>query len=160
MRNSFDKARDLWIVLGLVLIGVLVYSRVPSLDFLTIDDNEYVTENARVQMGLTIGNIFWAFSTVHATHWQPLCWLSHLLDYTLYGMNPAGHHLTNLLIHLVNVVLLFLIWKNWTGAFWRSALVALLLCVHPFSVETVCWVSARKDVLCGFFWIVTFCAYG
>jgi protein O-mannosyl-transferase len=127
--------------------------------FLNFDDNLYVTENARVQGGVTFQNVGWAFMTGHAANWHPLTWISHMLDWQMYGANPGGHHLTNLLFHAANAVLLFAFFQLATGAFWRSLIVAGLFAWHPVHVESVAWVSERKDVLSTFFWLLAMIAY-
>jgi tetratricopeptide (TPR) repeat protein len=134
---------------------------VPSLrhDFLKYDDQQYVTENPHVLSGLTWSGFLWAFKTFHASNWHPLTWLSHQLDCQLYGLHPAGHHLTNVLFHTANVVLLFLLLRRMTGAVWRSAFVAGLFVWHPLHIESVAWVAERKDVLSAFFFFLTLCSY-
>ena len=92
-------------------------------------------------------------------NWHPLTWLSHMLDYQLYGLNPAGHHLTNVAFHLANILLIFFVFLRMTGGFWQSACVSALFALHPLHVESVAWVSERKDLLCTFFWILTLYAY-
>ena len=101
----------------------------------------------------------WAFTSLYASNWHPLTWLSHMLDCQIYGLKPGGHHVTNLLLHLVNSLLLFGLLKRLTGALWRSALVAALFALHPLHVESVAWVSERKDVLSAFFFMLTLWAY-
>jgi tetratricopeptide (TPR) repeat protein len=129
--------------------------------FVNFDDGDYVTANARVKEGLTAANARWAFTTDAAANWHPLTWLSLQADRTLYGSaGPLGFHLTNLLLHTASTLLLFLTFRAWTGAVWRSALVAALFAVHPLHVESVAWVSERKDVLSTFFWMLTMAAYG
>ncbi len=136
-----------------------VFWEVRNHDFLYYDDNVYVTENYHVQAGLTLKGIIWAFTATHASNWHPLTWLSHMLDCELYSLKPAGHHVTGLLIHTVNALLLFVLLRRMTGAFWRSALVATLFALHPLHVESVVWVAERKDVLSTFFWMFTMWAY-
>ncbi len=133
----------------------------PSLNhsFLDYDDQQYVTENSHVRAGLTWNGLLWAFRTNHAGNWHPLTWLSHMLDCQLYGLNPFGHHLSNLLLHIAGTLLLFLFLNNATGAAWRSAFVAALFAWHPLHVESVAWVAERKDVLSAFFWMLTVCSY-
>ncbi|MCZ6770265.1 MAG: hypothetical protein O7D93_13570, partial [Acidobacteria bacterium] len=114
----------------LIAILVLVYAPATGFPFVNFDDNEYVTEVPQVQQGLTWGSVMWAMTTLEASFWHPLTWLSHMLDYQLFGLNPAGHHLTNLLLHLANVLLLFGVLHQMTGAVWRSALVAALFALH------------------------------
>ena len=112
-----------------------------------------------VRAGLTWPGVKWAFTAVHSSNWHPLTWLSHMLDCQLYGLNPRGHHLTNVVFHLANTLLLFLFWARITGALWPSALVAALFALHPLHVESVAWVSERKDVLSTCFWLATMWAY-
>ncbi|MFC1602866.1 tetratricopeptide repeat protein [Pseudomonadota bacterium] len=143
------------VCLLLVVCTLAVYWQVINHDFLNFDDGQYVTENAEVQSGLTLHGLQWAFTTTYTTNWHPLTWLSHMLDCELYGTNPAGHHVTGLLFHLLNTILLFLLLKRMTGAHWCSACVAMLFAIHPLHVESVAWVSERKDVLSTFFWMLT-----
>jgi len=147
------------IILLLVLVTLWVFWKVTSYDFVTFDDEVYVTENHQVQAGLTGEGLKWAFTTTHANFWHPLTWLSHMLDCHLFGLNPGGHHLTNLLLHITNTVLLFLVFHQMTGALWRSFLVAALFACHPLHVESVAWISERKDVLSTFFWMLTLGIY-
>jgi Tfp pilus assembly protein PilF len=143
-----------------VLIGCVgaLYARVASHDFV-FDDIIHITENPMVRRGLTWHGLAWALTTMHAANWQPLTWLSHLLDCTLFGLRPAGHHLVNVAIHALNAALLFAVLRRSTGACWRAAAVALVFAVHPLRVESVAWVSERKDVLSGAFWMLTMLAY-
>jgi protein O-mannosyl-transferase len=127
--------------------------------FIHYDDQDYVTENAAVQHGLTWQSIRWALTTARAANWHPLTWLSHIIDCDLYGLKPAGHHLTSLLLHAANSILLFLLLGRLTGALWPSAFVAAMFALHPLRVESVVWVSERKDVLSTFFWMLTVGAY-
>jgi tetratricopeptide (TPR) repeat protein len=143
----------------LCLLALLAYWPVMRCGFVNFDDSDYVTENLMVQAGLTLKSVAWAFSTGHAGNWHPLTWLSHMLDAQLYDLRPAGHHLTSLLFHLANTALLFLLCNRMTGALWRSALVAALFALHPAHVESVAWVSERKDVLSAFFFMLTLWAY-
>ena len=148
------------ICLLLALVTVAAYWEVQHCDFLNYDDAIYVTDNPMVQPGLTWAGLKWAFQTGHAGNWHPLTWCSHMLDCQLYGARPAGHHLTNLLLHVANTLLLFLVLQRMTGALWRSALVAALFAWHPLHVESVAWVAERKDVLSAFFFMLTIWAYG
>ncbi|HOC56173.1 MAG TPA: tetratricopeptide repeat protein [Verrucomicrobiota bacterium] len=127
--------------------------------FVSYDDPDYVTENPRVLGGLNGASVAWAFGTGHAGNWHPLTWLSHMLDCQIYGLKPAGHHLTSLFLHIGNSLLLFGLFQRLTGAFWRSAMVAALFALHPLHVESVAWVAERKDVLSGFFFLLTLWAY-
>ncbi len=143
----------------LVALTSLAYLQVKDSQFITCDDDMYVYENPLVRAGLTWEGVKWSFTAFHSANWHPLTWQSHMLDSQLYGMRPRGHHLTNLLFHLANTVLLFLFLNRTTGAFWPSALVAALFALHPMHVESVAWVSERKDVLSTFFWLATLWAY-
>jgi len=120
---------------------------------------EYVRENEHVKDGLTHDSIIWAFTTGCGANWHPLTWLSHELDCELFGVEPGAHHLTNLLFHLINTLLLFWFLKGMTGAVWRSAFVAAAFALHPLHVESVAWISERKDVLSTLFWMLTMAAY-
>jgi Flp pilus assembly protein TadD len=151
--------RDVLMCLFLVIATVAVYWQVRNHDFVNFDDDRYVTENSHVQAGLSRENIVWAFTTTDSSNWHPLTWLSHMLDCQLYGVSPKGHHLTNVLFHLVSTVLLFLILRWTTGALWRSGFVAALFALHPLHVESVAWVAERKDVLSTFFWMLTIWSY-
>src|ERR1035441_5816493 len=128
-------------------------------DFVSYDDREYVTQNPHVLAGWTWANAGWAFRTGHAGNWHPLTWLSHILDVQLFGLRPAWHHLTSLLLHAVNAVLLLILLRRLTGAFWRSLCVGALFALHPLHVESVAWVAERKDVLSAFFFLLTLWAY-
>ncbi len=127
-------------------------------DFIQYDDQQYVTENPRVQAGLSVEGLRWAFG-FHAGNWHPLAWLSHMLDCQIYGARAGGHHLTNVLLHVGSTLLLFLVLNGMTKARWRSVAVAALFAWHPLHVESVAWVAERKDVLCGFFWMLTLWFY-
>jgi protein O-mannosyl-transferase len=128
-------------------------------DFVQLDDPDYVTSNPNIQNGLNWPVVAWAFRTGHAANWHPVTWLSHALDVQLFGLNPRGHHATSIAFHLANSILLFLLLNRMTGAQWRSAAVAGLFAVHPLHVESVAWVSERKDLLSTFFWLLTVGAY-
>jgi Flp pilus assembly protein TadD len=128
-------------------------------DFAGYDDNEYVTNNPRVNTGLTPENVKWALTAAHSNNWHPLTWISHQLDCSLFGLAPAGHHAVNLLLHACNTVLLFLWLSGITGSRGRSAFVALIFGLHPLHVESVAWIAERKDVLSAFFGLLTLLAY-
>jgi Flp pilus assembly protein TadD len=153
------RSTFIFVVLVLVVVTVATYWQVQTHDFVNYDDHLYVTENWRVQAGLNWDNIVWAFSQIHDANWHPLVLLSHMLDCDVFGLRAGGHHLTNVIFHLTNTLLLFLVINKATGAIWRSALVAALFAVHPVHVESVAWVSERKDVLSTLFWILTMWAY-
>ncbi|MBI3620814.1 MAG: tetratricopeptide repeat protein [Nitrospirae bacterium] len=153
------RSRSLFISLLLMVITITVFWPVGEHGFIAYDDDQYVTENRQVQQGVTLQGVQWAFTTVRAGNWHPLTWLSHMLDVDLYGMSPAGHHLTNLLLHVGNVLLLLGVLRRLTGALWPSAFVAALFAVHPLHVESVAWIAERKDVLSALFWLLTLWAY-
>ena len=123
------------------------------------DDSMLVNDNPHVVNGLTIDGVLWAFNHSHGGHWIPLTVISHMVDCQIWGLNAGGHHLTNVLLHMATVVLLFLTLRKMTGAFWRSAVVAAVFAIHPLRVESVAWVSERKDVLSGLFFMLTLWAY-
>jgi tetratricopeptide (TPR) repeat protein len=152
--------RQEWMVCALLGAAVLaVYSQAPQCAFVGLDDPDYVVLNTDIQHGLNWRSITWAFTTGHAANWHPLTWLSHTMDCQLYGLEPAGHHVTSLLLHLASSILLFLLLNRLTGALWRSAWVAAIFALHPLRVESVVWVAERKDVLSTFFWMLTVGAY-
>lgn len=159
MTETPHATRERWISLALILLTLLVYGQVCSHDFINLDDQTYVIENPYVNGGLTIDGIRWAFIGSYASNWHPVTWLSHMTDCELFGLNPGGHHLVNLLFHLANTVLLFRVLTRMTRELWPSALVAALFALHPLHVESVAWVAERKDVLSTFFWMLTFWAY-
>ncbi len=151
--------RDLIICLCLAAAVLVVFGQAGSFAFLAWDDTGYVTDNPRVTDGLTAGGLRWALGSGAMANWHPLTWLSHMADAELFGLDPRGHHRTSLLLHAANAVLLYLVLKRMTAAPWRSAFVAGLFALHPLHVESVAWVSERKDVLSAFFWILTMGAY-
>ena len=148
------------LLIGLLLAAVMsLYWPVLSFEFVNFDDRVYVTDNQKVHSGLSMEGLRWSFTTYHAGNWHPLTWIFHMADFEVYQLNAGGHHLTSVLIHTASVLLLFLVLSITTGTLWRSALVAGLFTIHPLHVESVAWVAERKDVLCGFFWILTMGAY-
>ncbi|MGD8706009.1 MAG: tetratricopeptide repeat protein [Syntrophobacterales bacterium] len=147
------------VYLLLIFATLVVFHRLPSHDFINLDDNLLVYENPQVLAGFTKGGLIWAFTQYHAEYWHPVTWLSHMLDCQLFGLRPGLHHLTSLVFHLANCVLLLFILRKMTGALWRSALVTALFAIHPLHVESVAWVAERKDVLSAFFWFLTIWAY-
>ena len=147
------------IALALGAVTLLVYWPVRHFDFLNWDDLTYISRNDHVRGGITWNGVIWSFTHSYSSNWHPLTWLSHMLDCQLYGLNPAGPHLTNVVFHAVNTVLLFLLLRALTAATWRSAFVAALFALHPLHVESVAWIAERKDVLSGFFFMLTLWAY-
>jgi len=162
MLNKFNISQGkpkLIVYIVLTLVTLAVYWQVNQFDFINFDDNNYVTENAHVQSGLTLNGVRWALGTRYAETWTPLLWLSFMLDNQLYGLNAGGYHLTNLILHILSSLLLFWLFNRMTSEIWKSAFVAALFALHPFHVESVAWVTERKDVLSAFFWMLTLCLY-
>ena len=145
--------------LALVFVTCALYWPARHFDFVEYDDPEYVAENPAVRNGITSDGLAWSVVDAHAANWHPVTWISHMLDCQLFGVQPGAHHLVNALLHAVNTALLFLLLRRMTGAFWRSALVAGLFAWHPLRVESVAWISERKDVLSGCFFLLTLWAY-
>jgi len=151
-----------WVIciyLILALTTFAVFCQVCNYDFVNFDDPIYVYNNQNIQSGITLDSIKWAFTTGHAGNWHPLTWLSHMLDWQLFGPDAGWHHLTNLLLHIANTLLLFAVLKRMTNALWQSAFVAALFALHPLHVESAAWIAERKDVLSTLFWILTMAAY-
>lgn len=147
------------VCLFLAAIIWVVFGQTLHYQFVNYDDDVYVYNNPVVAQGLTLHGVIWAFTNFCASNWHPLTMISHMLDCELYGMHPGGHHLTNVLLHTATAILLFLVLRRMTGFLWRSALVAAVFAIHPLRVESVAWVSERKDVLSGLFFMLTLWAY-
>lgn len=143
----------------LLLVTVLLYWQVKDFDFIHYDDYPYVVENTYVNSGVTLSGIIWAFTGFYESNWYPLTWLSHMIDVELYGLDPAGHHVTNMLFHLCNSLLLFLLLILSTQQKISAFLVAMLFAIHPMHIESVAWVAERKDVLSTFFFLLTLFFY-
>jgi len=152
--------RKLTLSLLLILATITLYNAVARAPFLNLDDDIYVTQNPEVRSGLNRSAIVWAFTTTTATNWHPLTWISHEIDCQIFGLNPAGPHMVNVLLHAVNAALLFLILAAATGMIWRSLMVAALFALHPLNVESVAWIAERKNVLSMFFFLLALAAYG
>jgi tetratricopeptide (TPR) repeat protein len=150
------------LVLGLLLVvaTLALYNPVSHHAFVNYDDDRYVTENSHVRSGLRWDTIQWAFTTFDEANWHPLTWLSHALDCQMFGLNPAGHHYTNVLLHALNVLLLFLLLQRYTGFTGRSLMVAALFALHPVNVESVAWIAERKNLLSMLFFLLALGAYG
>jgi tetratricopeptide (TPR) repeat protein len=147
-----------WVCLLLLAVAV-AYAGVGRWDFVNLDDPLYVTANPAVRAGVTVSGVGWAFTTMMASNWHPLTWLSHMLDVQLFGLAPAGHHLTSVVLHLLNVLLVWVVLRRLTGKTWPSLLAAALFGLHPLRVESVAWVGERKDVLSLFFALLGLWAY-
>src|SRR5437016_5204166 len=148
-----------WVCAVIAAITWLVFGQTLRHKFVTYDDPQYVYENAKVAAGVSLEGVSWAFTHTIAGNWHPLTTVSHMFDCQLYGLKPAGHHFTNVLLHTIAVILLFLVLRQMTGTLWRSAFVASLFAIHPLHVESVAWVSERKDVLSAVFFVLTLGAY-
>ncbi|MCX6976612.1 MAG: hypothetical protein NTX04_01465, partial [Verrucomicrobia bacterium] len=145
--------------LTLFALVLAVYSHAFHCEFIDFDDNTHVFANPSVLAGLHPRSIFWVFSHFIAAQWIPLTWLSHMLDVSLFGTDPAFHHLTNLILHAFNSLLVFLVWQRLTRDPWPSLAVALLFAVHPINVESVAWIAERKNLLSSTFWLLALAAY-
>jgi protein O-mannosyl-transferase len=155
--NTFRRTAVVCVLLGLGTIAL--YAPALTFNFVNYEDQLYVVNNPHVNHGLTAGGLGWAFQAGYAGNWHPLTWMSHMLDVHLFGMRAGAQHATNLLLHSINSVLLFLVLRRMTGAFWRSAAVAALFAWHPLHVESVAWIAERKDLLSTFFWILSLGAW-
>src|SRR5262249_42053974 len=136
-----------------------IFAQTLTHQFVTYDDPQYVYENADVAAGFSLHSVFWAFTHTVGGNWHPLTTISHMLDCQMYGLQPTGHHFTNVLLHSIAVILLFLVLRQMTAALWQSAFVAALFAIHPLHVESVAWISERKDVLSAVFFMLGLCAY-
>lgn len=145
------------VFLALAILGI--YRQVNEFEFVSFDDPMYVQENVHVHGGITRDSIIWAFSTTYAGNWHPLTWISHMADVEIFGMNPGMHHMTNVFFHIANSIVLFLLFAGMTGSTWRSAFAAALFALHPLHVESVAWISERKDVLSAFFGLLSLLCY-
>jgi len=154
-------ALRIWLVcIGLAAATLAIYAQVVTFEFVTWDDPTYIYENPHIAQGLTMASVKWAFTSGYASNWHPLTWISHMVDVQLFGLqHPGGHHLVSVLMHVGNVLLLLWLLTRMTGAFWPSALAAALFAFHPLRVESVAWVSERKDVLSGLFFMLTLLTY-
>src|SRR5690348_6057988 len=158
-----------FVAILLAVCTIAVFSSVRHFNFICLDDADYVSDNPNVSSGLSITNLRWAFAEAHFANWHPLTWLSHMLDCELFGLNPGAHHMMNVLIHCANAALLFIVLRTMTASSpagegrgegkaarpidWRCAFVAALFAWHPLRVESVAWISERKDVLSSFFFM-------
>ena len=158
--SQTSNRQKLILCILLATTTIAVYSPIIRAPFLNYDDALHVTENAHVRAGLTWSTVQWAFRSSETSDWHPITWLSHALDYELFGLSPAGPHTVNLLLHATNAVLLFLILEAATSFLWQSFGAAALFAMHPINVESVAWISERKDVLSMFFFLLALAAYG
>jgi tetratricopeptide (TPR) repeat protein len=159
IQKVINQKQKIIIIFCLVIFTSLIYKNVLHFEFANIDDQVYVYNNSHVQSGITLPNIIFSFKTTSVGFWHPLTWLSHMLDVQLYGNWAGGHHLTNLLLHIMSSIMLFLVMNKMTGSIWRSGFIAALFAFHPLNVESVVWVAERKNVLSTFLWMLTIYAY-
>lgn len=155
------KSRQTALLIYIVLAALTwtVFSQTVGHDFVAYDDQNYVYNNEEITAGITAHGIVAAFTEPHARNWHPITTISHMLDCQIFGLDPAGHHLVNVLLHTATVLLLFSVLHGMTGALWRSAFVAAVFAVHPLRAESVAWIAERKDVLSGVFFMLTIAAY-
>jgi protein O-mannosyl-transferase len=158
-RQSREQVTVVGVCTMLVVLVWVAFGQAIHYGFVNFDDDVYVYKNGHVTGGVTTAGAQWAFTHVHSSNWHPITWLSHMLDCQFYGLNAGGHHFTNILIHAITCVLLFLLLYRVTGFLWRSAFVAAIFAIHPLRVESVAWVAERKDVLSGLFFVLTIAAY-
>ncbi|MBN2456991.1 MAG: tetratricopeptide repeat protein [Sedimentisphaerales bacterium] len=157
---EIDKKRNIVLIyLALGVVVFLAYQQVRHNEFVNYDDYGYVTENPHIKDGITPQSVYWALTARYAANWHPLTWLSHMLDYKLFGLSSSWHHMMSLFFHIANTLLLFWILKRMTGRAWASLFVAAVFALHPLNVDSFAWVSERKNVLSGFFWFLTIAAY-
>ena len=143
----------------LIVITLFAYWQVNTHEFVHLDDHEHISENRHLRDGLSLESVVWAFSFTDVAYWHPMTWLSLMLDYELYGLSPGGYHLTNLLLHILSALFLFLALHRMTGSLWQSGFVASLFALHPLNVESVVWAVERKNVLSSLFWMLTVWSY-
>ena len=163
LRNLHSHASPRYVViLVYVMLAALTwiaFGQILGHDFVAYDDQTYIYDNPRITAGVTVHGIVAAFTHPHARNWHPLTTISHMLDCQFFGLDPAGHHLINLLLHTAAVLLLFSILHGMTAALWRSAFVAAVFAIHPLRAESVAWIAERKDVLSGVFFMLTLATY-
>jgi len=158
-KNNISRKQSILVILIIIAMVLYIYWPVQDYGFIYFDDDVYVTQNIHLQSGITTDGLRWAFTTTYFGLWNPLTWLSLMLDYRIFGLNAGGYHWTNVILHILNAVLLFFLLRILTGAEWRSAFVAALFAVHPINVESVAWIAERKNVLSTFFWMTTMLCY-
>lgn len=151
--------KTVWVCLGITFVTLLVYYQTLSFDFVNYDDRDHVYGNLDLRLGLSPAGVTSAFSSLYVGNWAPVTWLTYHADYALHGYSPGGYHLTNMLFHLANALLVFALLRIATGSLWPSVMTALVFAVHPLHVESVAWISERKDVVCTFFSLLTLIAY-
>src|SRR5665213_541864 len=156
---SSNGKRTFLLGLFLAVVTLGLYWQATDYEFVAFDDDQYVYQNPWVTSGLSMATIKWALTSTFAANWHPVTWISHLIDYSIYGPFAGGHHFTSILLHALNTALLFILLSRLTGALWPAALVAALFGWHPLRVESVAWIAERKDVLSALFFMLTLWAY-
>ena len=156
---SMTTQKSILPAIVIVIATLAIYWTMTGHNFIHYDDYDYVVWNPHVSTGLTIENLYWAFTDTYKSNWHPLTWISHMLDVELFGFNAGGHYAVNLIIHIANALLLFVFLVQATGKVWQAALVALIFAVHPVNVESVAWIAERKNVLSTFFFMLVLIAY-
>jgi hypothetical protein len=160
MNERIKKSPPDWLVCALLAVATFAaYVSVAGNEFINLDDQDYVVNNLIIRRGVTWAGLQWAFTTLDFGNWHPVTWMSHLLDCQIFGVDPGWHHLTSLGFHVANTLLLFRLLQQLTFRLWPSAFVAMLFGLYPMHVESVAWVAERKDVLSGFFFLLTLLAY-
>ena len=155
-KSSGFNFKSKYLVFGaLAVLCLVIYGQVIGFEFINIDDDQYVYENPFVSSGLKAANMVWAFTAFHSSNWHPLTWISHQIDASFFGLNAGAHHFINVVFHIANSILLFVVVRKLTDSFWKSAIVAAIFAVHPAHVESVAWISERKDVFSTLFWLLT-----
>ncbi|MCX6564465.1 MAG: tetratricopeptide repeat protein [Candidatus Aminicenantes bacterium] len=159
MKKQLSRNKILLATIFLIVITAGVFLQITKHEFILYDDNEYITQNDHVLSGMTIANLKWALFHSYISNWHPITWLSHIVDIEIYGLNPGGHHLTSLIIHIINAILLFYLLIRITQSWGKSIFVAALFAIHPLHVESVAWISERKDLLSFFFMLLALLSY-
>jgi protein O-mannosyl-transferase len=154
-----QSKKKLIVYIVLAAVTLAVYWQVNQFDFIGVDDNTYITENSYIKSEVTLKGILGTIVTRYVDLWNPLVCMSFIFDYQLYGLNAGGYHVNNLILHIFSTLLLFWLFNRMTNEIWKSAFVAAVFALHPLHVESVAWVSERKDVLSAFFWMLTLCLY-
>lgn len=159
LSKPMQHVRDLWLILLIIVVTFTLYGQTLNHDFVNFDDDGYIYLNSYVKSGISIRGLIYAFTTTDKGNWIPLTWLSLMLDFQLFRLNPMGYHFNNVLLHALNASLLFIFFKKITGDTWPSLISSILFIIHPLHVESVAWLSERKDLLCAFFCFSSLISY-
>lgn len=158
-QKFFDSSADWFIYVIICVVTIGIYWQVNSHEFINYDDDIYITDNENIKNGFSFKTVLWAFTDTSSGNIHPLTWFSHILDYTLFGADAGNHHLVNVVFHVANSILIFIVFRRMTGTLWRSAFLSAMFALHPLHVESVTWASERKDVLSTLFFLLTIWAY-